>query len=48
MEMLDALDCVDQVCAFDGALANAQAAADWIHAWGVQQMSSSTIRAWIH
>lgn len=38
IEMLGALRCVDEVCTFDGALADTQAAADWIQAWGVQRM----------
>ena len=38
LEMLSELRCVDEVCPFDGVLAETQAAADWIQAWGVQRM----------
>jgi cytidyltransferase-like protein len=38
LEMLSELRCVDEVVPFAGALAETQAAADWIQAWGVQRL----------
>ena len=38
LELLSELRCVDEAVPFDGALAETQAAADWIQAWGVQRV----------